>query len=74
MDPEELLGWHGAGAASLASVTLVPRVLSVRFFFDRKATKREALLAWALVPRGLAAVVLAAEAEVDIAYLLALPG
>ena len=57
--PEDLLGWHGACAAILAAVPLVPRIFSVRFFFDRKASRREALLAWSLVPRGLAAVVLA---------------
>ena len=57
--PADLLGWHGLCAGILGAIPLLPRVVLVRFFFDRGASQREALLAWSLVPRGLAAVVLA---------------
>ncbi len=50
----------GVAALVLALVPFIPRIPAVLLFMSSKTTnRREALLSWALVPRGLAAAVLA---------------
>jgi NhaP-type Na+/H+ or K+/H+ antiporter len=55
----DFVSWNGICALVLACVVLVPRYPAIRYLFPKKTSNREALLAWAMVPRGLAAVVLA---------------
>ncbi|MBR57593.1 MAG: hypothetical protein CMH54_05985 [Myxococcales bacterium] len=57
--PSSFLSRPGLCALILAPLPLIPRIIPVRWVFPRKAPLSEALLAWAMVPRGLAAVVLA---------------
>ena len=68
--PEAFVSALGAAGAVMAVATFIPRYPAVVFFISRKmATRREALTAWALGPRGLAAAVLA-----QIPVQLGLPG
>ena len=58
--PMDFLSGAGVVALLLAIVPFGPRLPAVRWIMDKKTTtRREALLSWALVPRGLAAAVLA---------------
>jgi cell volume regulation protein A len=58
--PTEFFTTKGLVALLLALAPFIPRLPAVRWILDRKRTnRREALLSWALVPRGLAAAVLA---------------
>ena len=58
--PSGFFSLLGLLALVLALIPLVPRWPAVRFILDRKHTsRRDALLSWTLVPRGLAAAVLA---------------
>lgn len=68
--PMDFLSGAGVVALLLAAAPFAPRLPAVRWIMDRKTTqRREALIAWALVPRGLAAAVLA-----QIPIQLGLPG
>ena len=57
--PGDFLSLAGIVALLLAFIPLVPRFPAVRFLFPKTINKKEATLAWALMPRGLAAAVLA---------------
>ena len=58
--PIDFLSGAGIVALLLAVAPFAPRLPAVRWIMDRQTTtRREALLSWALVPRGLAAAVLA---------------
>jgi potassium/hydrogen antiporter len=58
--PIDFLSGAGVVALLLALAPFIPRLPAVQWIMDKKTTtRREALLSWALVPRGLAAAVLA---------------
>lgn len=68
--PMDFFSVLGLAALLLALAPFIPRWLTVCLFLNRKTTtRREALIAWALVPRGLAAAVLA-----QIPVRLGIPG
>jgi len=60
VEPAAFLSVAGICALVLALVPFIPRWPAVWLLFNQESTtRREALIAWALVPRGLAAAVLA---------------
>jgi cell volume regulation protein A len=60
VQPTDFISGLGVLALVLAALPLLPRYPAVWLFLDKSATsRREAAVAWALVPRGLAAAVLA---------------
>lgn len=59
VEPGAFWSHEGLAALVLALVPLAPRLPIVRFMLPQTTSKREATLFWFLVPRGLAAAVLA---------------